>query len=403
MGIHRVVTLLACVAVSFGSNRTAGAQAQEPSRRGLIEQAQAEKVKTLHPYPVTKGERVMNKVEDITVNGGLHWHPFLENAYAGGGFALGAGYMHHVSPYNLLDVRGSYSIRAYKRAEVEFMAPRMFQRRGTLSLLAGFREATQVGFYGTGTNSQKENRANFGFQAWHGSATMSIRPTRRLLLLRGGVELAEITEQPGEGSAPSVDTVYTPATLPGLDSRITYLHTQGTAGLDWRPAADYARRGGFYGVTFHDYKDNDERFGFQQVDYEIVQHIPILRETWAISLRALAETTWLKGDQQIPYFMLPSLGGGGNLRGYSSWRFRDRNSLLLQGEWRIMINRYLDTAFFYDAGKVAALTGDLDLNGLKQDFGFGVRFHGPISTPLRIDLAKSSEGLVLVFATSAAF
>jgi hypothetical protein len=403
MGIHRVVALLACVAVLFGSNRTARAQAQEPSRRGLIEQAQAEKVKTLHPYPVTKGERVMNKVEDITVNGGLHWHPFLENAYAGGGFALGAGYMHHVSPYNLLDVRGSYSIRAYKRAEVEFMAPRMFQRRGSLSLLAGFREATQVGFYGTGTNSQKDNRANFGFQTWHGSATMSIRPTRKLLLLRGGVELAEITEQPGEGSAPSVDTVYTPATLPGLDSRITYLHTQGTAGLDWRPAADYARRGGFYGVTFHDYKDNDERFGFQQVDYEIVQHIPILRETWALSLRALAETTWLKGDQEIPYFMLPSLGGGRNLRGYSSWRFRDRNSLLLQGEWRIMVNRYLDTALFYDAGKVAALTEDLDLNGLKQDFGFGVRFHGPISTPLRIDLAKSSEGLVLVFATSAAF
>jgi hypothetical protein len=32
-----------------------------------------------------------------------------------------------------------------------------------------------------------------------------------------------------------------------------------------------------------------------------------------------------------------------------------------------------------------------------------VRFHGPISTPLRIDLAKSPEGLALVFATSAAF
>ena len=66
-------------------------------------------------------------------------------------------------------------------------------------------------------------------------------------------------------------------------------------------------------------------------------------------MRGLVETTWLKGDQEIPYFMLPSLGGGSNLRGYSSWRFRDRNSLLLQGEWRIMVNRYLDTVFFADA------------------------------------------------------
>lgn len=401
MRICRVFSLLAGVAILVGSPRTL--RAQEPSRSGLIEQAQAEKVKTLHPYPVSTGERIMNKVEDITVNGGLHWHPFLENAYRGGGFALGVGYMHHVSSYNLLDVRGSYSIRNYKRAEVEFMAPRLFQRRASLSLLGGYREATQVGFYGIGTNSEKDDRANYAFDRWYGSATMTIRPTRRLLMLRGGLELTEWNQKRAEGSAPAVDTVYTAATLPGLGSRITYLHSHGTVGIDWRPSSDYARRGGFYGVTFHDYTDNDEAFGFQQVDYEIVQHFPILRETWAISLRGLVETTWLKGDQEIPYFMLPSLGGGSNLRGYSSWRFRDRNSMLLQAEWRIMVNRYLDTAFFYDAGKVERLTADLNLDGLKHDFGFGVRFHGPISTPLRIDLAKSSEGLVLVFATSAAF
>jgi hypothetical protein len=402
MRICRVSTLLACVAF-LGVSGIARAQAPEPSRRTLIEQAQAEKVKTLHPYPLTKGERIMNKVEDITVNGGLRWHPYFESAYKGGGLALGLGYLHPLSSYNLLDVRGSYSIRAYKRAEVEFTAPRLFHRRATLTLLGGFREATQVGFFGTGNDSLKENRANYGFQASSGSAAMTYWPARNLFMLRGGAELAEWKEQAGEGRFPSVDASYDTTALPGIGSRITYLHTQATVGLDWRPAAGYARRGGFYGVTVHDYKDNDDAFGFQQVDYEIVQHIPILRETWAISLRGLAQTTFLKGDQEIPYFMLPSLGGGDNLRGYGSFRFRDRNSLLLQAEWRIMVNRYLDTAFFYDTGKVARLTEDLDLDGLKQDYGFGLRFHSPISTPLRIDLAKSEEGLVLVFGTSAAF
>ena len=402
MRICRVFTLIACVAVVVGSDRNV--QAQEPSRAGQIEQEQAEKTKTLHPYPVSTGERIMNKVEDITVNGGLHWHPFFDNAYRGGGFAIGAGYMHHVSSYNLLDVRGSYSIRNYKRAEVEFMAPRMFQRRATLSLLGGYREATQVGFYGIGTDTVKENRANFAFDRWYGGGLLTVRPTRRFLMLRGGAELTEWNTKPGEGTDPSVEEVYTPATLPGLGARITYLHSQATAGIDWRQAApDYARRGGFYGVTFHDYKDNDHEFGFKQVDYEIIQHFPILRETWVISVRGFVETTWLKGDQEIPYFMLPSLGGGSNLRGYSSWRFRDRNSLLLQGEWRIMVNRYLDTVFFADAGKVERLTADLNLDGLKHDFGFGARFHTPLVTPLRIDLAKSPEGLALVFSTSAVF
>ena len=67
-----------------------------------------------------------------------------------------------------------------------------------------------------------------------------------------------------------------------------------------------------------------------------------------------------------------------------------------------MVNRFLDTAFFYDAGKVTARTEDLDFDGLKSDYGFGVRFHGPFATPLRVELARSNEGLRLVFATSAA-
>jgi hypothetical protein len=345
----------------------------------------------------------MNKVEDITVNGGLHWHQFLDSAYHGAGFTLGAGYMHHVSPYNLLDVRGSYSILGYTRAEAEFIAPRIFQRRGELSVLGGYREATQVAFYGLGTNTPKESRANYLFKEPYVSGLMTLWPTRKLLMLRGGVEVTQWTQNPGEGSFPSIETVYTPQTLPGLGARIKYLHTQGTVGFDWRPSRDYARRGGFYAITLHDYKDNDDEFGFRQVDYEVVQHFPILRETWAISLRGLAQTALTKSGQQIPFFLLPSLGGGHNMKGYESYRFRDRNSLLLQAEWRIMVNRFTDTAFFYDAGKVAARREDFDFNGLTHDYGVGVRFHSPLTTLFRVDLAKSPEGLRLVFAGSAPF
>jgi len=97
------------------------------------------------------------------------------------------------------------------------------------------------------------------------------------------------------------------------------------------------------------------------------------------------------------------LGGGSTLRAFSSFRFRDKSSLLLQGEWRIMVNRYLDMAFFYDAGKVATDTADLDLSVLTHDYGVGVRFHSPFTTLFRVDLAKSPEGLRLVFAGSAPF
>ena len=71
--------------------------------------------------------------------------------------------------------------------------------------------------------------------------------------------------------------------------------------------------------------------------------------------------------------------------------------------WRIVVSRFFDTAFFYDTGKVAPRPSDLDLNGLKGDYGFGLRFHGRAATPLRIELAKGHEGLSVVFSSSAAF
>jgi outer membrane protein assembly factor BamA len=174
-------------------------------------------------------------------------------------------------------------------------------------------------------------------------------------------------------------------------------------GFDWRTSPGYSRRGGFYGVTLHDYADKDDRFGFRRVDYEAIQHFPILREAWVISLRALARTDYEKAGQTTPFFLLPYLGSGHSLRGFTSHRFRDQNSLLLQGEWRIMANRFMDTAVFYDAGKVTARRQDLDFNHLKSDYGFGVRIHGPFATPLRIEVARSTEGTRLVVASTPIF
>jgi hypothetical protein len=404
MGAVRLFGILMTVTLVSGAATAAFAQTSEPdSRQAVVEQAQSEKAGSLHPYVPSRAERLITQLENALVNATTTWHPYFQNAYSGGGFALGAGYMRHVSPYNFVDVRGSYSVSGYKLAEAEFSAPRLFHRRGQLSMIGGWRDATEVGFYGFGSNTTLSNRANYAFDQPYGGARVTFWPTRRLFMLRGGVDVARWSLTDPTGRSPSVQAVYTPATLPGLGTVTTLRHSQATVGIDSRLSDGYARRGGFYGVTAHDFSDNDSRFGFRQVDYEAIQHIPILRETWVISLRGLASTTWRKNGQQIPFFALPSLGGGSNLRGFSSWRFRDQNSLLLQAEWRIMVNRFFDTAVFYDTGKVAAHRSDLDFDGLRNDYGFGARFHSPFATIFRIDVARSRESTRLVFASSAVF
>jgi len=373
------------------------------TRQALIEQEQAAKVPTLHPYVPNKAEKIFDRVDTILQGGTLRWHPFFDSAYSGGGFTLGIGHVNYLGGYNTLDLRGSYSIAGYKRVEAEFIAPRLFHRRGSLSILGGWREATQVGFYGIGNDTATADKTNYLFQQPYADALLTVFPTRRNLMLRGGVEYSQWKQKPGEGTSPSVETVYTPFDLAGLGATINYLHTQGTVGLDWRTSPGYTRRGVYLGVTGHDYRDSDEEFGFQEFGYEGIAHIPILREAWVLSFHGRVQTAFDKDNQDTPFFMLPALGGGSSLRGYSSWRWRDKNSLLLQAEWRIMVNRYLDTAFFYDAGKVAARTSDLDFNNLHDDFGFGVRFHGPFTTPLRVELAHGKEGLSFIFSSSASF
>ena len=395
-----------CASLTFviGVATTALAQVPEPEdRQTIADNAAAEKAKTLVPYQVTLAEKVITRIENRFTDQAIYWHPFLQNAYQGGGFAAGAGYMFHPSAYSSLDVRGSYSIRSYKLAEAEFLAARLFDRRGELTVLGGWRDATQVPFYGVGMNSSTGDRTDYGFEQPFGSALLTIRPTRRLFMVRGGFEASRWDLKSGSGTFRSTDEAYTPASLPGLGTATTFFHTQATVGFDSRLASGYARRGGFYGVTGHDYTDRDDALGFRRVDYEVIQHIPIVRETWVVSLHGLARTTWDKGDQATPFYALPSLGGGSNLRGFSSFRFADRHSMLLQAEWRIIANRFFESAVFYDTGKVVERTGDLDFNHLKHDVGFGVRFHAPLVTVLRVDVARSNEGTRLVFAATPVF
>jgi len=202
VGMRRLFTV---VAMAAGAATSVVAQEPEATTtQAAIEQAQAEKVKTLHPYVPGKAEALLNRVEDILVNAVPRWHPFFESAYYGGGFTLGVGYAHHVSPYNLLDVRGSYTILGYKRIEAELTAPRLFHRRGALSLVGGWREATQAAFYGLGMGTSKADRADFDFQQPYGSGTLTLWPTRQLLMLRGGLELSQWSQRPAEGEFRSV-------------------------------------------------------------------------------------------------------------------------------------------------------------------------------------------------------
>jgi hypothetical protein len=390
--------LIAATLVVTPLNFPSLALAQE-TRAEAIEQRQAEKASTVHPDEPTGAERIFLAVKRELIDMPSGLYPAVGSVYGGGGFAAGAGYRDFYGDRAFWDIRGLWSIRNYGLAEVSTSSPGHLDGRLDLSAQFSWMDVKQVAYYGLGMNSAVSDRTNFGFQQIRAGAGAKARLSS-VVVIGGGISHEDYNVKRGRGRPPSIEERHTATTAPGLGADPSFLHTTGSAGVDWRPAAGYARRGGLYEVRYHNYHGN-QTGSFERLDAELVQHVPLLRENWVISMRGLANTT-LSGD--IPYFLLPSLGSGSTLRGYSAWRFRERHSLLLQGEFRWIPNRTgLDMALFFDAGKVANRRRDLDFTGLKKDVGLEVRFHSPMSTPLRFGIARGSEGWRLIVAGGAAF
>jgi hypothetical protein len=377
----------------------AAAVAAQDTRAEEIAARQREKAANLQPYKPSRVESMLLELEENLASPPNGFYPELGKIYQGGGFSFGGGYRRFYARNAVWNIRALYSIKNYKQFEVGTRTPWHANGRWTVTTRAGWLDAPHVSYFGEGMVDDAI-KTNFRVTASYAEATVEARPTRWTRLL-GEVAYEDYTTKPGSGSTPSIDTIYPPSLAP-LDDP-AFLRTQATAAIDWRPSALYARKGGYYGVTVASYADRDKTYSFSRMDGELIQHIPLLRETWVISLRGRVESV-LDDDDAVPFFLLPQLGSGRTLRAYETGRFRDRHSILTTAEFRWIPNRTgLDLALFYDAGKVTARRSDLDFDSLKSDWGIGARFHGPTTTILRIEAARGSEGWRLVFSTSAAF
>jgi outer membrane protein assembly factor BamA len=397
----RVWAVIRYTVIAIAGAAPESALAQE-TRTEEITKKQEEKAAKSQPYKPNRYEEIMNRLEESFASPPSGFFPYFGSVYPGGGFTLGAGYRHFYAREAVWEIKGLYSIKNYKLIEVGTRTPWTSNGRVVAGTRAGWRDATQVGYYGLGINTSADDRANARIKQAFLSGNLGFRPSR-WTRLEAEVSYEDFKTEEGQGAAPSIETVYTPTTAPGLFSAPKYIVSQGTAAIDWRTSPGYTRSGGYYGATFVDYSDTDKTFSFQRLDGEIIQHLPILRQAWVISLRGRVQSV-LDDESVVPYYLMPYLGSGSTLRGYRTGRFRDRNALLTTAEFRWVPSALaLDMALFYDAGKVASSFEDLDFNAMKSNWGIGVRFHGPNATPIRIELARGSDGWHLVFSSNAPF
>ena len=160
---RRFALVLSGVAVS-ASLLGQGAPPPEPTTRAeAISLRQAEKAKTARPPEPDRLERLIGRVEKIFLVDPSGWFPYFDSVYQGGGITLGAGYRGFFGDNTFWQVKGLYSFLNYKLIEGAVASKDRWNRRLSLNSRLGWRDATQVAYYGIGMESSPKTAPTTDF------------------------------------------------------------------------------------------------------------------------------------------------------------------------------------------------------------------------------------------------
>jgi hypothetical protein len=363
-------------------------------------QEQAEKAANLQLYVPGPIEKYSARIEQ-TFQNPPPVYAYIGSIYPGGAVALGPGARRRFTSGMFADVHGAWSIRNYKMVDALLKLPAFADRRIQIDARANWTDAPNVAFFGLGPSAQRSDRTNFEYRSTTVGALARVQ-VLPVVSAGGGVDYLDIDSDSNDPRR--FADRFGPAILNGIDASPTYIRSHVFAAIDWRDGPGYTRRGGLYRVDWSSYRQRDNGLhNFTRIDGELDQFLPVSGTNWVFAFRALASITDEEDGHEIPYALMPSLGGGSELRGYANWRFRDRSRLLLSGEYRWLAGQFVDMALFLDAGKVAPKGGDLDIDHLYTSYGVGIRFHTPGATVLRTEVARTHDGIGLVFSFGPSF
>jgi hypothetical protein len=370
----------------------------------------------LLPQPAfAQGENlpVPNAVKPFLDAFGKPLHPVLGGVAPGGGIGVGLGYE---TPSDRDWFHDASALVTWNRywavdAETGYQTPR--------SHIGFFGEARTMGrldFFGLGSNSTLANHTNFrlrenffGIRGW-------FRPRGAV---RFGGRLEVYKPQLGAGSSqdvPSIEALFSPATAPGLNDTPLFERYRGFAELSYPVLADPSQPNrvdhgyqGTYQVAVEEVRDHDAGvYNFHRLEAEVQQRFRGLRAGQRLTLHGLMSVT--NPSAAVPFYLQYTLGGGGGLsafrpntigsdgtfdtlRSYANYRFRDRDLLLMQAEYRMPIHGPVDATVFYDAGQVASRAGNL-FTAPKSGTGFSVSYMRNGEALVRLDVGYGSgEGL----------
>jgi outer membrane protein assembly factor BamA len=337
-----------------------------------------------------KERRILEKFQ----SGVYGFHPLLGGLATGAGFALGTEYRHSFADRRIeTSARAQGSLQGYKRFEVNVGSHYLADGRLSLAFNARRSYSPQEDFFGIGKDSASSNRTNYTYNSTDLQASAAFRPARWIEAGTLAGTLATRTKAGTDPRFPSTETVFNESDVPGLLSHPDYTYSGVFARSDTRDEPGNPREGHKVQVDWRNYRDrNSSGYSFNRFGAEVQQYIPFFNKRRVIALRGRTTFSQTDDGNTVPFFLQPTLGGSEDLRGFREFRFRDRNVMVMNAEYRWEAFSGLDLALFTDAGKVFSSSREFNFQDLEKSYGFGFRFNTAKSVFLRIDTAYGNEG-----------
>jgi len=378
--------------------------AQPPSRTQEIESEREAKSAHLTPDTLSKPEAILLAIRDRKIierltAGANGFGAQIGNMVTGAGFAIGPLYRREdllggrltTSTY----VQGATSL-SYK-AETEWIIRPWKNDLLQFYTGADHRNYNRMEFYGQGPDSKKTGRSNYRLEDTNWDGVVGTRAG--LFRFAAGTGYSWVNVGPGtRDDVISTDKIYGPLQAPGIDRQTNFLRTTVLGQFDYRDSSVGPKSGGNYIFQYTWFNDQVlNRFSFRRTDIDLRQYVPLFNKTRVLALRARTTLTETDGDNVVPFYYQPYLGGSDDLRGYRAFRFTGPQMVNFNAEYRWEIFSGLDGAVFWDGGKVTSRRGLVNFSNLESTVGFGLRFNVRNATFLRFDAGFSHEGFQFWF------
>jgi hypothetical protein len=371
------------------------------TREEMLLRKRREKAQSLSPYGITKAEARVKGIEDarfpqkIFQKGWRGFRPVIGGMPSGSGTVLGGGYIRGLeNEYFQFQANGRWSTKGYTMADAELVIPPpQHGRRIEFKLRGEYRDLTSLRFYGLGNDSSVDDQATYLLNDQSMTAYFWLNPRGLLSLGAMGGFVRTLTDS-GDADR-SIEEVFDPVEVPGFqDPRTEYGFTGGWVEFDIRDKWEEPPVGIVARVTSARYEDTGiSRHDFTRIVGDVKGYVPLGRRNRVLALRLRASHSLPDDGKEVPFYLMETLGGAKDIRGFLEYRFRDTRNLLVSAEYRWEVWNYTDFSFFFDAGKVFQDASDFNFKNMHTGYGFGVRVHAPPNFVLRFDLANSTEGL----------